>query len=126
MIQANELRIGNWYDDYGNYKQVTPNDILKAWESERFWMEPILLTPEILEKCGFEFQHIGNYIRYSSEFTFIELDNDGDFYHVFIKQKDTTDSNICDVVILDCNVSYLHQLQNLYYALTQTELIVNL
>ena len=64
MIQANDLRIGdlvNYHDDDIVF-QVTEisklgigvkNDTEETWiEYDRF--SPIKLTPELLEKCGFE------------------------------------------------------------------------
>lgn len=136
-MKANELRIGNWvFDDEGKPSRI---EALwsKAWrdndggDSEHFglsingeigWLSPIVtgipLTPEILEKCGFE----------------KEEDGDGGYYHellsgngqLFVEgdKKGYTD------VFLDLNetvrVRYLHQLQNLYWCLCGEELKVNM
>lgn len=55
-MKAQELRIGNWLqrlDD--SFFQVTSGDIASI-EIIPEWLhpKPIPLTPEILEKCGFE------------------------------------------------------------------------
>lgn len=60
MIKANELRIGNWLKVYGEFTEVMDIGTDKCWSC--FWseainveyFEPIPLTPEILEKCGFD------------------------------------------------------------------------
>lgn len=80
MIKANELRIGNKIKRKSNENICTVNwGIIKDFDlhEDVSDYEPIRLTPQILEKCGFE--------------------------------------NI-----------YLHQLQNLYFALTGNELEINL
>ena len=118
MIKADELRLGNWYDDYGNYKQVTPNDILKAWESERFWMEPIPLTPEILEKCGFVVLESNDVLNithaYNGYLSLNTYTNGGEYWWLRYYQGGT-----------NAKIKSLHQLQNLYYALTGQELTYN-
>ena len=68
-----------------------------------FLIQPILLTMDWLNKFGFNGTDIGNYT--------IELSN-GNFF------------------MIDClgpiatNIYYVHELQNLYYALTGKELIL--
>ena len=128
MIQANELRIGNWILDRGGKQwQIdcweAPNKVAakSPYMGELFekpiyghplteeveFLQPIPLTPEILEKCGF--------IMVKEDFwqklnVTIILTKDG--------------NNLCFVYveeILNAPKS-LHQLQNLYFALTGEEL----
>lgn len=130
MINANELRIGNiFWEDYGGYKIVTGiklTDDGKAADvygkalgftvSGSFLSEdinPIPLTPELLVKCGFEkdiTSHFGGYLS--------PKNNEGG-------QMRITDNKWFSGVN-HATVDYLHQLQNLYFALTQTELTINL
>jgi outer membrane protein assembly factor BamD (BamD/ComL family) len=105
MIKANELRIGNWYDHNGRYEQVTPNTILEVWESERTWVKPIPLTTEILEKCGFEQQN--GVMAWEKEDVVIAFSTLGNFFRLYPRTN---------------RIKYLHQLQNLYFALTGEEL----
>jgi len=130
MITANELRIGNWV--IGANKELFQIDGYGIANVEAFQcdIEPIPLTPEILEKCGFEDisdkkgvidpitkeEFKEDWIRfvigleYTPEGAYkckmeLELDEEGwyvDHHYVYVK--------------------YLHQLQNLYFALTGTEL----
>lgn len=131
MIKPNELRIGNALEYFVEdslaesewiLNIVDADDIALACKDEYFnkYYRPIPLTPEILEKCGFEkiesqkqygwYISIGNrelcwcYADYISlEFKVGQLDDFGD-------------------TIKDINCKYLHQLQNLYFALTGEEL----
>ena len=49
MIQANELRIGNYVYDIGGQ----PSKVVRLTEEKIPLASPIPLTPEILEKAGF-------------------------------------------------------------------------
>jgi hypothetical protein len=54
MIPVHELRIGNWMmnDSSGTYHQLQTGVDLDQHSSS---FSPILITPEILAKCGFAF-----------------------------------------------------------------------
>lgn len=123
MIQSNELRIGNYVkDDIGRIGKVVSigsNTIRLKMEFSTMKIdtnhdqygldvEPIPLTPEILENAGF----VKN--KYGNRFIKDELTNDivksNGFYMANVSQE----------------LKYLHQLQNLYFALTGEELIINL
>jgi|OM-RGC.v1.029595184 hypothetical protein len=109
-MDIRELRIGNLYDNNGNYFVVTPNTIESLFERERVWCKPIPLTEEILLKCGFEkFNTIG-----------------GCFYYINGLRIDYI---LCKFVLLGydrCNLNYLHELQNIYSCLCGDELKINL
>ena len=53
MIDAKELRIGNWIERLGGSQfQITPKDILRISEMPaNLTPNPIPLTPEVLEAC---------------------------------------------------------------------------
>jgi hypothetical protein len=111
-MKANELRIGNWYDHNGIPTQVTPNTIEEVWEAERIWCKAIPLTEEWLLKFGFD-----------------KLPNcwDNDIFH--LSEWDNYPMNWCVVMnknnaVLILKLKYVHQLQNLYFALTGEELII--
>jgi hypothetical protein len=76
-------------------------------------LDPIILTPQILQKCGFR-----NFIRdewiisHSTGHADFELTPQG------LRLRQPTPSRI--------PIKYLHQLQNLFFALTGEELEVNL
>ena len=144
MIQANELRIGNWVFMTGGYIQITSVDSTginrtedcngdKSYYTTFPGPVGIPLTPEILEKAGFkkyqwqEAYYIQTYFgclyihfyngRIITRFMSISKDSRGDksFSLPFIGNKKSSENYI-----------YLHHIQNLLYELTQTELNINL
>jgi len=82
-------------------------------EAEMQEIEPITLTPKILESCGFR-----NFVRdewiitYGKNHTDFELSDDG------LRLKHPSPSRV--------GIKYLHQLQNFFYAIAGQELDVNL
>ena len=104
MIQATQLRIGNFYDHSGRVKKVTPIVIEALFESERIWCKAIPLTEELLEKLGYDLISENHYGVLGHLIWKIE----GRFY--------------CDKNGMQ--LKYVHQLQNLYFALMQRELTV--
>lgn len=131
MIQANELRIGNWV--YPNEENATPWPIVGILNDEKVYfglssfngrqeeltsvIEPIPLTPEILLACGFVKTMTGNYMIMDEDF-WIDENKDG------FTCKRQISANVPNWMPI-ADIKYLHQLQNLYYALTQTELTFN-
>ena len=121
-LKANELKQNNWVlltkDNFKTSKpyQLTAFDIYKADESDCADIKPIELSEEILLKCGFELitedgGAVGNYTFWSNGV--IELNNLGYWFIV------STDFN-------HPKINYLHQLQNFYFSIKQTELEINL
>lgn len=134
MIQVNELRISNLVDYNGMYLSVSEIYTPKPRKPVRFDgvecvelhcggfitatmddIKPIPLTEEILLKCGFAKSSDGEHF-FIGHYGFC-LVHDGQDYCM----KPVI---IDPMVIAYCR--YLHQLQNLYFALTGKELEVNL
>jgi len=130
MINANELRIGNWVQaPLGEYMQVeilghdkNPDYIFARGNGEfgQNGFDGISLTPEILEACGFEWDDIdkGNEIVRGlfKEFILMLPHHNGLNWYA---------SPYGYPLMPQCTL-HLHQLQNLYFALTQTELLIKL
>lgn len=119
MIQANELRIGNWLIDikFGSYIRFKSFFGLCNVEANPDLYNPIPLTPEILEKAGFELRK-----EYG---TSIEIDYK--LYPLYVKFEHNGGLLITIHEYSSCShVKYLHQLQNLYFALTGEELQIDL
>lgn len=125
MIQANELRIGNWVGNLANSAKVTA--ILYAGvrlldqNGEYFEkLNPIPLTPEILEKAGFvkEEGTIECWTKENPEFSICKTQSGGFMFCVL--SFETVQ------LVQKCKMNSLHQLQNLYFALTGTELNISL
>ena len=103
MIKASELRIGNLVSKNGEWFET---DFITINMAHNY--EPIQLTTEILVRCGFE-DDKKEMIRRLRGNDFV-LDGYSNDYNGFYLGR----------------IDYLHQLQNLYFALTGEELIVNL
>lgn len=122
MVKANELRIGNWIMFDGNLTQVDLG-LFDMWGDvdidER--LNPIALTPEILEKCGFEKDEDANSDIYQLDIgrkSFrIQLSTTSIIFKFDVGMDWTSDIDAPE---------YLHQLQNLFFALSGEELPLNL
>jgi hypothetical protein len=132
MIAANELRIGNWIirKSSGNHQQVReilttrvlldnepPLNPRKHMTVSLLSIDPIHLSPEILEKCG----------------GIKQPDNNGTDLYWFKKDFGIRLLNYTDPIVhilgydrRHQNIKYIHQLQNLYFAIVGEELQVNL
>jgi hypothetical protein len=131
-METTELRIGNlvqWSDE----TQIVPITITRlgnfsvGMES----IKPIPLTEEWLLKFGFEKEeskpsakHHNYFSKYISDykycFTYAEFRKD---FGVYIEYTDSSDLNDDGIKYPFCfGIKYVHQLQNLYYSLTGTEL----
>lgn len=126
-MEANELRIGNWIElKNSGLIQIDVDNIVGVVNNPAIF-QPISLTPEILEKCGF--------IRRGNEDLIFKHENE----HFYIGINSHPDDYVLQTINQDPvavikgihfntfnNVGkpfkYLHQLQNLYFALTGTEL----
>ena len=106
-MKANELRIGNYYNQFGNERTVTGETIkdLTNAPNEQLWCKPIPLTEEWLLRFGFEAIDDGWYQKV--EFTW-------NIYDYLVRWN----GNVI-------NAQYVHQIQNLYFALTGEELTIN-
>lgn len=125
-MESKELRLENWVLlDWENiYKKVNATTLTYIIRSEMIGknhpFKPIPLTEEILLKSGFKkvdkLHYDNDYNNiFNFESCYISLDN---YTNVFFDWVD--DSVRC------YETCYLHQLQNLYFALTNKELEVNL
>jgi len=112
-MKANEFRLGNliyYKTEFGELMVYRMANIHA--ETYLGVYEPIPLTPEILGKCGFSFFCNGYYANKGS-FELCIIENE--FIYFSIEQQ-----------ITGKKIEYVHQLQNLYFALTGTELEINL
>ena len=134
-MKATELRIGNWLIDK-RYTHDSENGRFKVHvrdlqyltdikESNECDFEPIPLTEEILLKCGFkkteeyyaaDEENVDVYTIGCFDIAFI--DNE---YKLWISIDEDSYYNFAWT-----EIKYLHQLQNIYFALTGQELEVNL
>lgn len=132
-MKANELRIGNWVNN-GFDKPFQILGIISKGNTGGYslsTLKPIPLTPEILEKAGFEndngeFTHPNN-----TDFDLMFCCSDNGLWCAYNyghtnygpfeehEHKPPTALPICNPF------KHLHQLQNIYFALTGEELEIN-
>lgn len=125
-MKAQELRVGNYF--YNSHNEVCAVTTISKWYREFGvnieLINPIPLTEEWLEKFGFEnvifdateeypFWKKNNFKVYKhSKHHYIRPDYDGFVYKIPLKH-------------IPIFLEGVHKLQNLYYALTNEELIIN-
>lgn len=133
-MNTRELRVGNWVISYDNidrepvFAYIT--DVGEGWASVALGdsceahddiFEPIELSSEILTGCGFKSKHVDDpqaffdrstLCYYIDDFKLHRQGDDGVFMYY------TYDSEVA--------VEYLHQLQNLYFAINGDELNIEL
>jgi hypothetical protein len=145
MIQPEELRIGNWIQTEGG-RPVRVNSIFgdrfnlefinhEPYSSPLTEMEPIPLTLELLERAGFE-KETSEDIEERTIYS-IQVANNTSLYFDPHKDWMRDDYEVEWYLTHEWNNNhfkndfwkrpkYLHQLQNLYFALTGEELNIDL
>ena len=133
MINTKELRQGNkvmvtFTEDQAGFGKDYIGEIVAVIErkvrvkEDWHWIEldgisPIPLTPEILEKAGFRQMLTDGWYVLRPDLCFNGWANGFKYYFPY---------NYLNMMGADIRVYYLHQLQNLYFALTGQELTINL
>ena len=116
-MQANELRIGNLVNYeinnslfQGSVSSVTKNRIVVDKTTLKYYsITPITITEESLIKFGFTCRIVEGYPIYQKGMISIEFYDEGCMWLI------SDESNI---------INHIHQLQNLFFALTGEELII--
>ena len=117
-MKANELRIGNWISLNGNstqvdvidYKQVIATDFGLV---ELKFIQPIPLTEEWLLKLGAQLDEEDDSFVFTDSGFYVSVNENSEALF-FFKNEEL------------CEFNYVHQLQNLYFALTNEELKIEL
>lgn len=132
MVSENEIKVGNWFhhNNEWSYRNDKPDNSGTGfnfqWELRDWYalgectlnleqISPIPLTLGILYDCGFEVYHENPRL----EMFYV---NKQGYYPFFIYQSRDTRFWFNE----NLELKSVHQLQNLYYALTGEELTVNL
>lgn len=127
-MKATELRIGNFVEFENDFFRmhiisesypVLDTDLFGAYVVEWDKLSPIPLTEEWLEKLGFWSKYKSNHLKWS-------------LYGFDIDQISDEDENGNEIpqeqifhYAYQYDIKYVHQLQNLYFALTGKELTIN-
>ncbi len=121
-MNANELRIGNWVHSKPHKSNIQFNFLVQYFDSDVFDANnyaPIPITEEWLDKFGFEKK--SSHAYYYNEP--IRIDVFGCEFMVRFRAE-LDDYNLRLVELKNSKVKYVHQLQNLYFALTGEELSI--
>lgn len=123
-IQAKALRLGNWVKWGLVEVQVTEETAYRTYlKCKEGKVNGIELTPDVLEKFGFGLVN-GYYVisHYDVDFCFRFADfrDDYGFYIEYTDSPFHSDEN--KKYFVSAGTKYLHQLQNLIFALTGEEL----
>lgn len=110
-MKTNELMLGDWVLDTRTKNPLRVNPFMAEMEVPEW--EPIPLTPEILEKNGFErdeliesYNHycgMDNRVSLNDDFYYI---NSRNTWHVHVDSED-----YC--TIANCELTYVHELQHI-------------
>lgn len=123
MIKASELRIGNWVMNPNTKTKHKISSIdLNDMELKYKEREGILLTQEILEKCAFTKHSNSN--EFWNHWVAKNGWDIGEWVHNS-KVAGFEEKGVCYWVENYVAIRYVHQLQNLFFALTNEEIIYN-
>lgn len=122
-MKSSDLRIGNWYIENGEYKSIfsidkdSINGSFYGDDSATYLdsVKPIPLTPEILEKAGFENKSRTTDYYFEGKYRAIIIGGT-------MKTLFPSIHGECGLEPYGEEIKYLHQLQNLYFALTGEEI----
>lgn len=107
MVKVNELKLGNWVHFLGALTEIDEEFLYLLYDKksdlESSDLDPIELTEEILFKCGF-------------------VINNGIFEKEGIRLHPIRNLYFRGNFPIKSDIKHLHQLQNLYFALTNKEL----
>ena len=131
-MKVQELRIGNWIESDNDFFQIETLQSKNHWKfngnkgdieinfidknkntyyCELKYINPVPITEEWLVKFGFKKDKY-----YNTEFAEYRTSYEKD---LFVLKENFEYLNYTN---LKCKLEFVHQLQNLYFALTQTEL----
>lgn len=140
MMKEQELRIGNWVKRQGLYKIV---DAKYLYNLQPYYSDPIILTSEVLEWCGFTKGKVKGVSRLVDCLDDVDH-NDKKRWTYYWDLKVPKNDHVQDLSTfnlvqfgkgadilwshqwLRVKVKYLHQLQNLYFSLTGKELEIKI
>ena len=125
-MKNTELRIGNWVNAFGIEQEILIGvfyskgaDVWFVDHLEIKDIEPIPLTPEWLEKFGFEKNSDESYELITEQGVQFYASKDDDYKYLSVGTLGLEQH------LINKELEHVHQLQNLYYALTNTELEIN-
>lgn len=129
MIDPRELRVGNYILHKATVRIAQVSCTLQHFEQLAKGMAkdffPIALKPEVLQKCGFTENKGYSLLPEAREFVLtlpVMGNNKNEIYAYLNAKKESYARATINDLIISNNFYFVHQLQNLYFALTGSEL----
>lgn len=116
-LSARELRIGNYLEHYGNLAHVTW-DVICDVEAGKGNYRPVPINEEWLEKFGFK--KTPHYIELEFGLMSIDFNRLSNEFSLYVTNGEKFEDYEGTSIPID--IKYVHDLQNLYFALRGTEL----
>lgn len=120
-MEANELRIGNYINLHNKQKRISENIFRFMLESSLDYAlksyAPIPLTEEWLLKFGFVEINEFNGVGFIQDNFYLWKGNNWDYFYYTVVGREQDGVNEPSI-----EIKYVHQLQNLYFALKGEEL----
>lgn len=120
-MKAEDLQLGNWvrHDLDGSFQRVKilREQVINGYAEELF--SPVTLTEEILKESGFEIDSIG----LADELGYVYTDR---YLRVRIAFTDQRNGFLLQNPDFSRNVRYVHDLQNLFRAMAEEHLKIEL
>lgn len=118
-MKDNELRLGNWVKLRSGVISQVISQIDMGHEIDSVGLQPIELTDEWLEKFGFHSKYKSVHMQWRKGMFQLEQKSDVGEDHGSIPQENIWYFGYSGWVV---DVTTVHQLQNLYFAITGEEL----
>lgn len=133
-MNASELRIGNFVELTCEGHEDEPDLVIWGIEDYEYYdyrmndINPIPITEEWLVKCGFvkdsKIEYLMGHINNTYTKSYLIIGTYDNVFSPCVRMYDRDDWAYYEEI--GENIKYLHQLQNLYFALTGEELTINL
>ncbi|MDR6548523.1 hypothetical protein J2810_004613 [Chryseobacterium rhizosphaerae] len=129
MVEPKDYRVGNKiledttiynYGTTKTYRNIEFSDFAvrdKDWSDHWDMIKPIEITPDWLLKCGFE-----KYVYRTFEGFLLNFQNYRLVFFQNVMHFGIVDLSFGNVKVM--NIKYVHQLQNLFFALTGIEMYI--
>ena len=130
-IDAKELRIGNWVKDANSLLPliITAKIIAKS-DDKKLNILPVKLTPELLIDCGFQKKESIEkgllWVVYVDKKETVFYDFDKECLYLIYEYSYNIINELHFRGLRLTSLQYIHQLQNLYFAITGVELEIKL
>lgn len=117
MVKANELRIGNWVYGFKTEWSIQEQDFrMLDTDTNQLPYDPIPVTQKWLEGLGFE---DGKLLLHLDVHMQVDIGSEGAMVYLM---RIPAPEDFISYGVIAASIKYVHQLQNIYFSLTEKEL----